>query len=158
MFQPHYGTCTQCNKDEQLIVVKKGYCQKCNYDLKQVKKKSEGKSIAKKPSFKATGEKDVFHVVLDSFGDDPITCFVCGKRLSITTHHNFAHILRKGRYERFRLNPDNIRIMCYNIQGTGCHSVFDNNPRSDIINKPEWQKVFELEEKLKEEYKLFKVE
>ena len=42
--------------------------------------------------------------------------------------------------------------MCYNIQGTGCHSIFDNNPRSDIINKPEWQKVFELEAKLKEEY------
>ena len=157
MFQPHYGTCIKCDK-EGIIAVKKGYCQKCNYDLKQGKKKESGRLITKKALFKPTGEKDVFHVVLDSFGDDPIVCFVCGKRLSITTHHNFAHILRKSRYERFRLNPDNIKIMCYNIQGTGCHSIFDNNPRSDIINKPEWQKVFELEEKLKEEYKLFKVE
>lgn len=153
MFNPHYGQCVQCNKDDQLIVVKKGYCQKCNYDLKQSKNKSEGRLITKKPAFKVTGEKDIFHVILDSFGDDPVVCFVCDKRLSVITHANFAHILRKGRYERFRLNPDNIRIMCYNIQGTGCHSIFDNNPRSEIINKPEWQKVFELEDRLKYEYK-----
>lgn len=151
MFQPHHGVCIKCDK-EGIIAVKKGYCQRCNYEIKQAKKKSEGKSVAKKQVFKATGEKDVFQVILDSFEDNPITCFVCGKRLSLVTHSNFAHILRKGRYERFRLNPDNIRIMCYNIQGTGCHSIFDNNPRSEIINKPEWQKVFELEERLKQEY------
>lgn len=148
MFQPHLNNCSNCG-NFTLVVVKKMLCQKCNHELKQSKK---GFKERKKPVFKATGEKDTFQVILDSFGDDPITCFVCGKRLSLVTHSNFAHILRKSRYERFRLNPDNIKIMCYNIQGTGCHSVFDNNPRSDIINKPEWQKVFELETKLKEEY------
>lgn len=150
MFKPHEAICI-CHNEKRIIVVKKGYCAIGNHELKQAKKKAENK-ITKKPAFKATGEKDLFHIILDSFGDDPIKCFVCGKRLSIVTHANFAHILRKGRYERFRLNPDNLRIMCYNIQGTGCHSIFDNNPRSEIINKPEWQKVFELEARLKEEY------
>jgi hypothetical protein len=148
MFKPHKNICSCCKK-QSIVVVKKLLCAKCNYELKQANKKKP-KSLNNKRN--PTGEYNIFKTILDSFEDNPITCFVCGKRLSLVTHSNFAHILRKGRYERFRLNPDNIRIMCYNIQGTGCHSIFDNNPRSEIINKPEWQKVFQLEERLKQEY------
>jgi hypothetical protein len=153
MFNPHYSTCIKCKKDDTLIVVKAGYCMKCNHNLKQEKKKASGKSIDKKQTFKATGEKDIFHYILDSFEDEPINCFVCRKRLSLITHSNFAHILRKGRYERFRLNPDNIKIMCYSIDGDNCHYKFDNTPRSNLTD-PMWSEVFELEERLKKEYNL----
>ena len=145
MFKPQYGTCSQCHKDDQLIAVKSGCCQKCNYDNKQKKK---GLSHPSKPLRKPTGEKDVFEVVLDN--NEPV-CFVCGEPISLIMIHNFAHILRKGNYPKFRLNPDNIRIMCYKIDGSGCHSLFDFNPRSTLKGS-EWEKVFELEEKLKQQY------
>jgi len=47
MFKPHNSVCIEC-KQTKLIVVKKGYCAKCNYDIKQSKKKKD-KSI-KPPS------------------------------------------------------------------------------------------------------------
>lgn len=154
MFKPHYGTCTHPNHkgyDEVLIVVKKGWCQQCNHNEKQSKKKMSGKKTGYKYERKATGEKDVFEVVLERLGDDPVECFVCGKRLTLLTHHNYAHILRKGTYPKFRLNPDNIQIMCYTIDGTGCHTKFDFHPRS-TLNGPGWAKVFKLEAELKRQY------
>ena len=111
------------------------------------------KRTAIKKKFNATGEKDIFESVLDSIPDTEETkCFVCGKRIAIVTHHNFAHILAKGRYPKFRLNPDNIRIMCYNYQGSGCHSKLDFYPKSELTD-PMWDKVWELKERLINEYK-----
>lgn len=153
MFKPHFGTCI-CHSEERLIVVKAGYCAEGNHNQKLAKKKALGKPLPKQYIKKTTGEKDIFEVVLDRYEDTPIHCFVCNKKLTLITHHNFAHILRKGLYPKFRLNPDNIQILCYNIEGTGCHTKFDFNPRSEIIDKPEWKPILELEQKLKKEYKL----
>jgi hypothetical protein len=155
MFKPHYGQCTHpkhIGYEDSFIVVKKGWCQKCNYQDKQDKKRASGKLTNNIKVRKATGEKDIFEVVLENNGDEPVHCFVCGKRLTFLTHHNYAHVLRKGTYPKFRLNPNNIRIMCYNIDGTGCHTKFDFHPRSELKG-PGWEKLFELEELLKQEYR-----
>lgn len=151
MFSPNWGTCIECG-DDNFIVVKKGWCARCNHKFKTAKKKAEGKSLPKKYVRKATGEKDVFEAVLEALPDDkPTTCFVCGKMISVVTHHNFGHILSKGRYPRFRLNPDNIRLMCFNIDGTGCHSLYDHHPKSELVGEG-WDKLFELKAQLIEEY------
>ncbi len=34
MFKPGKGTCSKCNQPNKLIVVKKGYCDRCNYESK----------------------------------------------------------------------------------------------------------------------------
>jgi len=155
MFKIHYGYCKFCEQDSQLIVVSKGYCQKCNHEQKQAKKKVAGKKTGGyKYIREATGEGEMFReIALNQLPDETTKCFVCKKVIAIVTHNNMAHILAKGKYPKFRLNPDNIRILCFNIQGTGCHSKLDARPRSEIINDPDWQELFELESQLKEEYK-----
>jgi hypothetical protein len=158
MFRPHHGICSnpECQK-ECIIVVKAGLCIVCNHRAKQAKKKAAGKkSSGYKYVRKATGEKETFHEVLDMLPEDETTkCFVCGKLISVVTHHNFAHILAKGKYASFRNNPENIRIMCYNINGTGCHTRYDFYPKSELTD-PMWDKVWELKTQLIEEYKRIK--
>lgn len=152
MFKPHYGYCKFCEQDDQLIVVKAGYCQKCNYENKQSKKKAAGKKSGPyKYIKKATGEKHVFEEVLDGLPDTETKCFVCGIRIPLITHHNMAHVLAKGKYPLFRLNPNNIRILCYNFQGTGCHSKYDHWPHSELKGEG-WEKLFALRDELKKEY------
>lgn len=154
-FKPHYGLCVQCHKDEQLIVIAKGVCQICNHKNKEAKKKAAGKKTGGyKYIREATGEGEMFReIALNQLSEEATTCFVCGIPIAVVTHNHMAHILPKGKYPKFRLNPDNIRILCFNIQGNGCHSRLDARPRSEIIDKPEWQELFELETQLKEEYK-----
>ena len=159
MFKPHYGYCKFCEKDEQMIAVKSGHCIQCNHKNKEAKKKAAGKkSSVYKYVREATGEKDTFHAVLDSLPDTETVCFVCKTRIAAVTVHNFAHILSKKQYPLFRNNPNNIRLLCHRFVADadgfqGCHFSLDMRPRSEIIDKPEWQELFELEEQLKEEYK-----
>jgi len=123
------------------------------------KEKKPLKRTALKKTFKATGEKDVFESVLDNISDlEDTKCFVCGVRVAVVTHSNFGHVLSKGQYPKFRLNPKNIVILCHRIiadkdGNQGCHFQWDMRPRSEIIDNPEWQELFDLETQLKEEYK-----
>jgi hypothetical protein len=69
-----------------------------------------------------------------------------------------CHVLPKGKYPEFRLNPDNIIILCHRLVAdengkNGCHNQLDARPRSEIIDNPDWQEFFEIESRLKEEYK-----
>jgi hypothetical protein len=161
MFRPHKNTCSGCGQ-ETIVVVKAMLCAKCNHEKKQAKKKAAGKKPSK--SFgsygykEPTGEKSVFEAFLESLPDEQQTrCFVCGERISLVMPHNFAHVLPKKQYERFRLNPANLRLLCFKIiadeSGQGCHYDWDFKPRSELKNDPKWDKMFELEEQLKEEYK-----
>ena len=114
------------------------------------------KRSAIKKKFKATGEKETFHEVLDSLSDfEPTTCFVCGINVAVVTHCNMAHVLSKGKYPLFRNNPDNIRILCHRIiadeNGQGCHFAWDMTPRSKLVGEG-WERMKELEIDLKEEY------
>lgn len=105
------------------------------------------KRVAIKKKFKPTGEKILFEAIWNSrkhvsfidenfLGNEAKTFF-------------FAHVLPKGKYPNFRLLDRNIVLLTQEQ-----HHQFDFMPRSEIINHPQWQKLFELEEKLKSEYKL----
>jgi len=158
MFKPHYGYCKFCQQESQMIAVKSGHCIQCNYKQKQAKKKAAGKKTAKYHYVReATGEGEMFReIALNQLSEEATRCFVCGIPIAIVTHNNMSHVLPKGKYPKFRLNPDNIRILCFNIQGDGCHSKLDARPRSEIIDNPDWQELFELETQLKEEYSRIK--
>lgn len=115
------------------------------------------KRTAIKKKFKATGEKPIFQEVLDEVPyDAPIKCFVCKKQISVVTHRNFSHILPKKQYPAFRLNPENIKIMCFRFiadenGSQGCHYDWDFKPRSELKGEM-WDNVKELEAELKNKY------
>ena len=115
---------------------------------------------AKKPlskARKATGEMETFEAVIAELPDTVTKCFVCDERITLVTHSNFAHVISKGKYEKARLDPNNIKILCHKIivdeNGQGCHYQWDMRPRSEIVNNPMWEKMFILEKELKEKYK-----
>lgn len=148
MFKIHYGYCKFCNKEDQLLVVRAGYCEKCNYQQKQEKKKAAGKKSGKyQYKREATGEKSVFEYVLER--DEP-KCYVCGEHITLIMAHNFAHVLPKGKYPAMRLNPDNIRLLCFKF-GQGCHEAYDTKPHSELKGEG-WEKLFALRDRLKDRY------
>ena len=115
------------------------------------------KPIKKKPiqyRRKRTGEAEVFEEIWNALEEK--ICFVCGRQIGEPSASNFAHILPKAlnKYPLFKLNPDNIKLFCHDSYSS-CHHRFDKEPRS-TLKEPMWKKVFELEEKLKEEYKTLK--
>lgn len=161
MFTPHYGICSQCNNDA-MLVVKKLLCARCNHDNKQKAKKAAGKKVSGyKYTREATGEKYVFEEILNE--REPV-CFVCGKSITLIMPHNFMHVLPKGKgkYEEFRLYKPNIQLACFYVIAIndgngnptqGHHYDWDFKPRSQLRENPLFDKLFELEEELKEEYK-----
>lgn len=114
-------------------------------------------AIKKKPiqyRRKRTGEAEVFEEIWSALEEK--ICFVCGRQIGEPSASNFAHILPKAlnKYPLFKLNPNNIKLFCHDSYSS-CHHRFDKEPRS-TLKEPMWQKVFTLEEELKEEYKLLK--
>lgn len=173
MFKPHIGNCNTCSRTETWIVIKAGLCQYCNHEKKQSNtsnirrgvrheinergnKKGISKVIRRVSSKKPTGEREVFQGIADNLRDR-WNCFVCGRPLGDLTASNFAHVLPKAlnKYPLFKLNPDNIRLLCHDSYGS-CHHRFDKEPRS-TLTEPMWQPLFDLEAQLKEEYKQLKL-
>ena len=156
MFKPHESICSCCG-EKTLVVVKKMLCAKCNYNKKQSSKKKAGKKTGGYTYVReATGEGELFEEIMKDFGDDPVKCFVCGRRISLLMPHNFAHVLPKGKYSSFRLYKPNIVILCHLIvadeTGQGCHHAWDFRPRSELKGVG-WERMFELEEEIKQKHK-----
>lgn len=112
-------------------------------------------SIKKK--FKVTGEGNVFENIITNLPDDKETvCFVCGTKIALLMPHNFAHVLSKGKYTKFRLNEENIVLLCHKViadkDGQGCHHAYDFRPHSELKGDG-WERLFEKREELKEQYK-----
>ena len=143
MFKPNYSVCVECNR-EGLIVVKKGYCAKCNYTLKQAKKGLKAKSSSITYTKKPTGEKEVFKEIWEELDNN---CYVCSKQLTNYSHIYMSHILSKGAYPAFRLNKKNIIIKCFS-----CHQKWDFGIKSDLKKDSKWDGVFDLFFKLKRAY------
>jgi hypothetical protein len=96
---------------------------------------------------KATGEKEIFEQI---WNERPHFCQICFTPIGEATPSNFPHILPKGqnKYPKMKLDKQNILLGCED-----CHVLWDNK-RKSILQHPDWQWVFELEECLKEKYKL----
>ncbi len=150
MFRPHIGSCSKegCGRTRVPIVVKDGWCDKCHYERKQAKKKAEGKKTGPyQYKREATGEAELFEQIAE---ERDWKCFVTGERLSCLTPTSFMHVLPKAlnKYPLFKLYKPNIQLVKDEI-----HYRWDHTPRSEL-KEPYWQKLFDLEERLKEHYKL----
>jgi len=160
MFKPHIGSCNFCPRTDVMIAVKSGACIYCNHENKQKAKKAAGKKTGGyKYIREATGEGEIFAEILNE--REPV-CFVCGEPITLVMPHNFMHILPKGKYEAFRLYKPNIQLACFKIIAQndgngnptqGHHYDWDFKPESELRKNPLFDKVFELEARLKEEYK-----
>ncbi len=162
MFKIHIGNCSNCNRTNTPIVVRAGFCQWCNHEKKQAKKKESGKSTAKyvykKPN---TGESELF---AQKWAESNQKCEVCSEPILYPIASNFGHCLPKSlnKYPLFKLYLKNILLLCH-FSGRpdgkpGCHFKLDHTPRSELKKDSRWDLVWELEAELKEEYAHFKLE
>ena len=87
------------------------------------------------------GQKELF---LKIWGERPHYCVVCNNFLGHEPlAHYFAHLLPKGTYPKFKLNPENIELFCLN-----CHQDFDHyHPKHE-----KFESVNNKKDRLKEEY------
>jgi hypothetical protein len=147
MFKPFYGTCLgPCGKQNQLIPIKDGFCERCNYDRKQAKKKASGKSTAKYTYVReATGEKELFEEIA---AEREWVCFVTGETLWELTPTQFMHVLPKAlnKYPKYKLYKDNIVLASNEV-----HHKYDHTPHSTLIGEG-WERLFKLRDELKEQY------
>lgn len=120
MFKPFRGDCSQCDRKGVIIPVKSGLCQYCNHELKQAKKKSEGKETKKKTYVKKpTGEVELFRQIYEE--RDP-WCEWCGNPISEFSVANYHHTKPKSKFPELRLDKNNIVKICFE-----CHFNEHNN-------------------------------
>jgi len=100
---------------------------------------------------KPTGEKEVFEEIAK---ERPHRCQICDMAIMDLTPSNFMHVLPKAqnKYPKLKLEKQNIVLAC-DHNGDNCHYKWDFE-RYKTINRPEWEKIYELEASLKEQYKL----
>jgi hypothetical protein len=107
------------------------------------------KKVAK-PIKKVTGEGILFKAIWTTRKHKS---FVSGEDLGSDGYpYHFAHVLPKGKYPDFRLLDRNIVLLTREE-----HTEWDQGIRSTLRTMKEWNKMFELEEQLKQEYKLKKL-
>jgi len=175
MFKPHIGDCVECTRKGVIIPVKSGLCQYCNHEHKQ-KNKVQRKTtdspdlrrgirckddvgrkqeiarevLRRVSSKKPTGEREVFAEIAS---ERDWRCYVTGVELKELKASTFAHCLPKAlnKYPLFKLYKPNIVLLADEI-----HYAWDFKPRSELKKDPRFDKLFALEEELKEEYKLLK--
>ncbi len=154
-FKIHIGDCVYegCTRKHVPIVVRAGWCDKCNHKHKQEKKKSTGKKL---PTYnyrrQKTNEAEMFFEI---WSESNQRCFVCDKPITYPIAANFSHVLPKAlnKYPKFKLYKPNVQLLCYDLKTPSCHYKWDHTPRSELKGEG-WNKMFKLEAELKEEYKL----
>lgn len=122
-----------------------------SYKMDQKSKPSAFK--ARKPILstkKGTGEAEIFAEIAE---EREWKCFVSDKNLMELTATQFMHVLPKAlnKYPLFKLYKKNIQLAADEI-----HYAWDFKPRSELRKDPRFDKLFALEEELKQEYKLLK--
>jgi hypothetical protein len=133
MFKPNYSTCIEC-KQQRMIVVKKGYCKRCN-ELKK------GKTKPKIKFKKKTGELNMFKELSEE--KQSSVCQCCKTLIPSLSPINFSHVLSKGAYPSYRLDKRNIFVVC-----ATCHHEWEFGDR----NQSKFALKREIAQTLKEEY------
>lgn len=116
-------------------------------------RKKTNQKIQKRPiqhRRKPTGEKEIFEEIAE---EREWTCFVSNKNLMELTPTQFMHVLPKAlnKYPLFKLYKPNIQLASNEI-----HHLWDHTPRSELKKDKRFDKLFDLEAQLKEEYKQLK--
>ncbi len=92
-------------------------------------------------------QKDLF---FDIWNSNPHKCEICEDNIPEPLAHNFAHIIPKGSYRRYKLLKKNIALLCIR-----CHTVFDfgNEQQRTLLSKYKgWHDLLAKRDVLKEEY------
>jgi len=97
------------------------------------------------PPKKTTGEAVMFQAIWNT---RPHVSFLTGEKLGNDAYPwMFAHVLPKKKYPEFRLKYENIVLLTWEQ-----HDRWDKAPRYSLT-EPFWQKMFELEAQLIEQFK-----
>lgn len=158
------GICVECGKERPFGKPSLKLCIYCNKKRLEKRKQIQGKekqpkiqkmldsgqikraNKTKPPKRKNTGEKELF---LQIWEERPHVSEISGKSLGNEPKAiYFFHILGKGAYPAYKLNPDNI-ILTTEQEHIDWHSM----GKDDLIQKePKFKKVFEKYETLKSRY------
>ena len=97
---------------------------------------------------KPTGELPLMCMIWNSIREHK--SFISGEPISNFNVRNMAHVLpkAKNKYPKFKLHIKNIVLITWEE-----HDLWDNGLREELMKLPEWNKMFELESGLKDEYK-----
>lgn len=161
MISPVKGICVDCKEfsDEMGLKASVRWLSKkkpplCNYHNILRKKKNKKRVSVKRTVLKprrATGERQVFQAMWDK--DEIKLSYVTGVPLHDQKDgraYYFSHVLPKGKYPKFRLNPDNIVYMTLSEHGLWENWQFKIKADPALMSK--WAHVFELQEKLLKQY------
>lgn len=111
---------------------------------KKGEKSSPVYSSIKQKKREPTGELKLF---LEIYSERKGICEVTGEQIKFNVN-NFAHILSKGAYGKYRLNPFNIAHVKPEI-----HHLYDNRGKEALLsNYPEAEVIYERKERLKQQY------
>ena len=153
------GICEECtdNKVKRLAKRRPPLCG-YHYQAQQRKKSFEKNKDKPKKVYalkrtpltykrKPTGELPVMKRIWASTKEHK--SFISDEPIKKFHVRNMAHVISKAKnkYPEFKLYVPNIRILTWKE-----HDQWDNGVREDLKKLPEWNKMFELEEKLKLEY------
>lgn len=131
---------------------RKGHCFKCNHEAIIVKRLPSGNLCKKHNDQRLKGKKNPkdepgeLALFISIWQTRPHVSFVSGLALTNFDIRCFFHILPKGSYRRYKLNENNI------ILTTPEEHHKWHNDRGSLRNIPEWEKVFNLYDELRETY------
>lgn len=123
------------------------------YEQKKAKAKGYAKKTLanKRANYEPTGELDFFNILAK---DRPHVCYITGTPITGGIKPiNCLHVLPKGQYPAWRLNPRNIVFA-----QAQCHVDEHSQPRSvlearDDTHGTRWKDYFKMQDEFKQEYK-----
>ena len=109
----------ELSDSKRKLKIDKMKVKQANTVTKSKIKKTEPKKVVTIKKRKNTGEKEVFEEIRN---ERPHYCTICNKYITEAQARCFAHLLAKGMYPKYRLNKDNIALVCW----PDCHKAIDN--------------------------------
>ena len=94
---------------------------------------------------KPTGEAALFLTLWDNL---PHECEVCKVPINEAKAHNFSHLLNKGTYPEYRLDPRNVVLKC-----SSCHDLWHQHGASGLRWSHPWREVIAIYDELRQETK-----
>jgi hypothetical protein len=145
------GICTSCQKEDYIVkkLPKRKLCNGCNKKRLQESKGDKGKpsySSIKKKFPKPSGQLALFEAI---WSTRPHVSYISGERLGDDLKAIYCfHILGKGAFPKYKLYDKNIILTTAQE-----HIDWGEKNREELLAlSPNWQKVFDLYDSLKEEY------
>lgn len=119
-------------------------CKKKGDAARRAAKGLKPQTFTDKKTYKPTGEYKLF---LQIYSERKGICEVTGEQIRFDVS-NFSHILSKGAYPKYRLNPFNIAHLKPEI-----HSLYDNSDKETLLKHfPKAIIIYERKEVLKQRY------